>query len=385
MKKFCPLPFVGIEADTMSDCKVCCLSTETLPGIDLRKNTLSEAFHSPYMQEMRRRFLAGEQPKNCVRCWDEEDAGRTSKRMHSINKHKSVGISPSIKNPKMQTLDLKLGNICNLKCRICGSRSSSKWAAEEIAVNNGDDTARRNLINGRWVRESPRFWEDLRDVVENVKLLEFTGGEPFLIDEHFELLAYIVEQGLAKDIEIHYNTNLTTLPKQGLELWPHFKEVEIAVSVDDVGRRFEYQRYGSDWELAMANLDALRQLRSTSNNIKLQICLTVNAYNFFYIDEMCEWIPKQEFDFVYFNLLHSAEHFSIKNLNARAKFLINSKYHAYDGLYADEIRNLLAFMNSEKDGNTDNLVKLTKKFDISRNQKLSDDHPEIAAAIGYDE
>jgi sulfatase maturation enzyme AslB (radical SAM superfamily) len=248
MNRFCPLPFLGIEATPMGQARACCISTENIPDIDLRNNTLSEAFDSAYMQNLRQRFVAGEQPENCVRCWDEEAVGRTSKRMHTLDRYKSVSIVPSITDPRIQTLDLKLGNICNLKCRICGSFSSSKWAAEEIAMYDKNQTARDNLANGRWVRESPRFWQDLDVVLKDIKIIEFTGGEPFLIGEHFDFLDRIVTKGYAGSIEIHYNTNTTLIPEEGLRLWPHFKRVEIALSIDDTGDRFEYQRYGAVWQ-----------------------------------------------------------------------------------------------------------------------------------------
>ena len=34
--------------------------------------------------------------------------------------------------PMLKIIDFKLGNVWKLKCRICGSWSSSKWAQEEI-------------------------------------------------------------------------------------------------------------------------------------------------------------------------------------------------------------------------------------------------------------
>ena len=380
MSNFCPLPFLSIEADPMGKCKVCCLSTETIPDIDLRKNTLTEAFNSDYMQNMRQAFIDGDMPTNCNRCWDEESAGRTSKRQHSIARLKDIADI----NGGLQFLDLKLGNICNLKCRICGSFSSSKWAAEEIAIYPNNQTARDNLERGRWPRESAAFWDDLKNILANVKYFEFTGGEPFLIDEHFDLLQFAVDNDYAKNIEIHYNTNTTQLPSRGLELWPHFKMVEIAVSIDDMGPRFEYQRYGASWIKAVENLEALRQLRANSHNIKLQLCLTVNVQNFYYIDEMCKWIPEQKFDFVYFNVLHDSWYYSIKSLNARAKFLINEKYYNYTGLYADEIHNLLRFMNQDKGSDCSKLVEILKQSDIQRGQKFSDHHKEMAIAIDYE-
>ena len=368
----------------MGKARACCLSTEDIPDIDLRHNTLTEAFNSKYMDDLRKKFVNWEQPSNCQRCWDEEAAGRTSKRMHSEHKLRSLGIDTNRLYPhKLQFLDLKLGNICNLKCRICGSFSSSKWAGEEIAMYSKNQTARDNLANGRWVRESPRFWEDLREIMRDVKYIEFTGGEPFLIEEHFDLLAAVVYMNLANDIELHYNTNTTVVPKMGLELWPHFKRVEIAVSIDDMGERFEYQRYGTKWEETLANLDSFKRLRDGSRKITLQICATVNALNVYYLDDLARWISEQGFDFVYFNMLHSAEHFCIKNLNARAKFLVNSKYHDYAGPYAGEIQNILNFMNQGEGSDCSKLVNVLKSSDEQRGQKFSDSHQEMATAIGY--
>lgn len=385
MKHFCPLPFVSVEATPMGKSRACCLSTEDIPDIDLRHNTLTEAFNSKYMDDLRKKFINREQPSNCQRCWDEEAAGRTSKRMHSENKLRSLGIDTTTLWPhRLQFIDLKLGNICNLKCRICGSFSSSKWAAEEISLYPDYLTARKNMEDGRWVRESPRFWEDLKEVVKNVKYFEFTGGEPFLIDEHFDLLAAVMMMGHAQNIEIHYNTNTTTVPKMGLELWPHFKHVEIALSIDDMGPRFEYQRYGADWKQTLSNLETFKQLRSDSKNITLQICTTVNALNVYYLDELCDWIARQKFNFVYFNMLHDGQQFNIKNLTAEAKSLINSKYADYRGPYAKDIGNIMNFMNQGDSTDGQRLLQVLRDSDRHRKQKFSDHHPEMARAIGYE-
>lgn len=387
MNNFCLLPFVSLEADPMGKCKVCCLSTVTIPDIDLKTNTLTEAFNSDYMRNLRRQFLNGEHPDECERCWTEEASGRTSKRMHTtIRLQKILEGKSFIKDTdgELIFLDLKLGNICNLKCRICGSFSSSKWAQEEIDIHKNNKTARENLENGRWPREAENFWKDLTDLLSNTKYFEFTGGEPFLIDEHFDLLAIAVEMGYAKDIELHYNTNTTTFPKRGLELWPHFKLVEIALSIDDMGERFEYQRFGTKWETTLENLERFRQLRQNNKNIKLQLCLTVNALNVYYIDEICQWIPKQKFNYVYFNVLHDAWYFSIKHLTEKAKDVVYEKYKDYNGPYADEVKNLMTFMNRGMSSDGTDLVKVLKQSDKQRNQKFSDHHSEIAEAIGYE-
>jgi MoaA/NifB/PqqE/SkfB family radical SAM enzyme len=281
-------------------------------------------------------------------------------------------------------LDLKLGNICNLKCRICGSYSSSKWAQEEIDIYPGNTTAKSNLVEGRWPRESKEFWEDLNDLLPHIRYMEFTGGEPFLIDEHFDLLQRAVDAGLAGDIEIHYNTNTTTVPARGLELWPHFKLVEIALSIDDIGARFEYQRYGASWSTALANLDKFYALRANTGNIRLQICLTVNALNVYYLDELADWISYQSFEYVYFNVLHDAWYFNVRNLNDSAKKLVTDKFKDYVGPYRNDVVNVIEFMNQGQGSDCAKLIDVLRNSDSQRKQHYRDHHSEMARAIGYE-
>ena len=139
-EKICMLPWISIETSPTGTVRPCCLAKDEIVREDgtnynLKENTLEEAYHSPYMRNLREQFLAGQKPETCQRCWDEEAAGRVSKRMNSRIRLKEYydQVDWSNLNPdQLWFIDLKLGNICNLKCRICGSWSSSKWAQEEI-------------------------------------------------------------------------------------------------------------------------------------------------------------------------------------------------------------------------------------------------------------
>lgn len=390
MSNLCILPWISLETSPLGTVRPCCLNTQELRDVDrrvirLKEVTLSDAFKSPDLKSLRESFIKDERPVSCRKCWDEEDAGRVSKRMNSINRLRNLigNIDFTKTDGELIFLDLKLGNICNLKCRICGSYSSSKWAQEEILIQGNNYTAKRNLELGRWPQETNLFWQDLHHILPGIRYLELTGGEPFLIQEHFDLLRYAVDNGYAKDIELHYNTNGTQLPKEGFELWPHFKTVEIAFSVDDVGKRFEYQRYGAKWNQVKNNVEQFVAFKKQHANIVLQTCTTVNVFNFYYLDDVCKWISEQGFDFIYFNVLHEAWYYSIKSLNAATKKMINTKYAAYDGPYKDEITNLLAFMNKGIDTECTALVGKIRDSDVQRKQRLTDDHRELAEAIGY--
>ena len=394
-EKICMLPWISIETSPIGTARPCCLADDeiTKPNgtkYTLRENTLEEIYHSEYMQNLRKEFLAGNKPETCRRCWDEEAAGRVSKRMNSRIRLKEYydSIDWNNLNPnQLWFIDLKLGNICNLKCRICGSWSSSKWAKEEIDYVPGIDRkthlAYKFLQDGAWPRESEVFWDNLKQLLPNIKYFEFTGGEPFLIQQHFDLLEYAVEHGYAKNIEIHYNTNGTVFP-DSYHLWGHFKHVEVAFSIDNTKAKFEYERYGASWTEVQENLTKFDQLRGPK--FSTQLCLTVNVQNVYYLPEICDWIDSQTFDHIYFNMLHDPWHMNIGYMTKKAKTLVLDKLteSAISPKYKSEILRVSQFIRNGQGSDGQEFLRKMQQTDAYRAQSFLDTHLEIARAMGYD-
>jgi MoaA/NifB/PqqE/SkfB family radical SAM enzyme len=396
--KFCVLPWVSLEASPIGTVRPCCLADDELVDNSGTKFSLLTADfediqNSNSMRSLREQFLAGEQPQTCRKCWNEERAGRTSKRMHTLNRLKHViGDEPWTTDAKsLMFLDLKLGNICNLKCRICGSWSSSQFATEELNDMHPDDDKKKTypyqmLRAGAWPRENTQFWQQIDSVLNDIRYIEFTGGEPFMIKEHFTMLQGIVDRGIAHQVEIHYNTNGTQYPAEAIEIWRHFKTVEIAFSIDDLGARFEYQRTNAVWSEVEQNIQRFRLLRRQLPNIQLQCCSTVNVFNIHYIDQLAAWIVQQEFDFVYWNIMHDAWYFSIGCLPAPAKTALEHHLRTADvpAVYREEFDRIIDFM--QRGATTDGFMTRMKIRDLDRKreQNMLDTQPEMAALLGYD-
>ena len=328
----------------MGTYRPCCVYKETIPDLSVQQgHTIADAQHSDYMVNLRQQFMNGEQPKGCQQCWDEEKVlGRSSKRRSSQIKLKDVHVTYDETGVEPIFLDLKLGNICNLKCRICGSWSSSKWAQEEIDIADGDNNlARQQLKDGQWPRKTPHWWTSLEDALPFVEYLEFTGGEPFLIAEHFDLLRELVDKGLAKNIDIHYNTNGTSLPATGIELWPHFRHVEITFSIDDTGERFEYQRFGARWKDVDQNV---RRAMNIGENISLQICTTFNVQNAYYWPETAQWIEDVGVKDVHLNILHEPPQFCLRNISQEAKEVIAAQMRKATASWPHSVEGIIGFM-----------------------------------------
>lgn len=395
--KFCVLPWISLEASPVGTVRPCCLALDEVTDdqgekFRLRSNSLRQIQDSQYMQNLRQEFLDGRQPQTCRRCWQEERAGRKSKRMHTLDrlKHMEVDATWTQDAKPLIFLDLKLGNICNLKCRICGSWSSSQYAAEEIKFNRKEETrasfAYQMLQEGAWPRESDGFWQDLDRYLDDIRYIEFTGGEPFMIQEHFHLLQKLVDTGHAPQIEIHYNTNGSIWPEDADRIWQHFKHVEIAVSIDDIEQRFEYQRTNAKWPEVVENVKKFKALRDRSTNIELQFCCTINVFNVYYLEHVAKWMLAQGFDYIYWNMMHDVYYFSISTLPDAAKTQITKILLAADvpDIVKYEFGLVVDFMNRGNSLNGSLLKMNIRDLDFKRGQNLAQVEPEFARLIEYD-
>jgi MoaA/NifB/PqqE/SkfB family radical SAM enzyme len=395
-EKFCVLPWVSLETSPIGTVRPCCLAEEEIVDdagtkFDLNTAEFGKIQRSAYMQDLRQQFLDAKQPQTCRKCWREENAGRTSKRMHTLDrlKHMIPDQEWTQDAKPLMFLDLKLGNICNLKCRICGSWSSSTFATEELQFTDRDATKQsvhyRMLRAGAWPRENPVFWTEIDQIIDQIQYIEFTGGEPFMIQEHFDLLQRLVDRGVAGQVEIHYNTNGTQWPEQAEAIWQHFRTVEIAFSIDDVGERFEYQRSNAVWSEVVANIERFQSIRIKHPNIRLQICATVNVFNVYYLEHLANWISQHEFDFVYWNMMHEAYYFSIATLPERAKQAIAQQLSSanVEPGSKQEFDRIVDFMNNGASLDGQILRMQIANLDRRRQQNLADVEPEFATLIDY--
>jgi len=395
--KFCVLPWVSLEASPIGTVRPCCLADDEIVDNNNQKFSLmtadfSDIQNSNHMRTLREQFLAGEKPQTCRKCWNEERSGRTSKRMHTLERMKHMGITSdwTADAKPLMFLDLKLGNICNLKCRICGSWSSSQFATEEINQLPREEQKQsfpyQMLQAGAWPRENSQFWSEIDQHLNDIRYIEFTGGEPFMIREHFDMLQGIVDRGIAHQVEIHYNTNGTHYPDKAEHIWKHFKTVEIAFSIDDIGERFEYQRTNADWAAVLDNITSFQYLRTQMPNLQLQCCSTVNVFNVRYIDQLANWIAMQGFDFVYWNMMHDAWYFSIATLPESAKndIILHLESANVPAQWRDEFDRICDFMR--RGASTDGFMLRMKVRDLDRKrgQNLAVVEPEFAALIDYD-
>ena len=305
---------------------------------NITRNTIDEYTNSKFLFDIKDTMVKGEWPDGCIRCKTEEDSNIKSKRQLDYERWKTE-FDNYTEDKGYIVASIAFGNTCNLKCRICGSWSSSKWAQEEMDYGE-NPVARKNLTEGGWPKKQPQFFDDIKDNLAHAEYFEFTGGEPFMIKNHFKILMYCVEKGYAKNIDIHYNTNGTQLPPQDIfDLWSYFKRVEIAFSIDDVGEQFEYQRHPAKWREVNQNLVKFKERKT--KNMEFQICTTINIFNIFSLAKIALWVAQYQPNYFYVNTCFEPDIFNIQTLPKQIKNIVNSRYNMLK-----DFQPTLRFMNS---------------------------------------
>ena len=424
---FCPIPwnFQAIRAN--GDMRVCCQANVTKNQGVIRhsdgtaynagRDVLVDARNTDMMKTMRLNMLSGVWNEECGRCKNEETSGLVSRRSYEneqwkmdVNdvraKTKQDG-SIDVEDFPVVYYDLRFGNFCNLKCRMCGPTDSNAWYGDWIKLtgsNKFKDTSGvmeivdDNVAAFNWPEYEP-FWEQLEANIHNIEHVYFAGGEPMLIERHYDFLERCVEKDAAKHIIVEYNTNMSTLPTRVTKLWENFKQVRIGASIDGMGAMQEYQRHPAKWG---KTLDNLRKVDALPDNIFGWFAFTVTAYNVNHMIDFMKWklteskLRKINFTnkrpIITHHVAHHPKHLNVRVLPEQYKKEVAQRFEEFvqwvkDNKFNEHVikqaeaisKGVTSYMNSDNyyDTHWSEFVKYTKQLDVIRNENLIDVEPKF--------
>jgi hypothetical protein len=109
------------------------------------------------------------------------------------------------------------------------------------------------------------------------------------------------------------------------------------------------------------------------------------VFNVLYLEDVANWIDQQDFDFVYWNMMHEAYYFSISTLPDSVKTAVVSKLSAANVSESTrkEFDNIIKFMNGGASMDGFMLRMKVADLDRKRNQNLQTVEPEFAKLIEY--
>ena len=402
----CDLPWKHLSVHPHGNCSICCvadhsyLGSQALVGEDATLNVLNVStdsiesiVNSDSYKTIRKEMLEGKKPLACKTCWDVEESGGRSKRVRDsvfdVNFDEITRSDGSIE-VDLSNIELRLGNFCNLKCRSCNAESSTSWIDDYYKLkdkiplpSNFDKLKKSKWTNYNWV-EDIEFYNRLIKNSPNIRQLHISGGEPFLVHKHFYLLEKLVEDNLAKDIDIFYITNGNYNFKKlipVLDKLNNFREVYISFSLDDIWDRNAYIRKLSNFKLTIDNIKNFLN----NYNFHYTITQTISTYNFLYCEELSQYLLSEglynlegtgKIPRIIPNHVHAPAY---QNATVIPKKIRQKKLDSIKNLVHKEIYNDLygRYYNSPNNNELTNFFKVTNAVDEVRKEKMRDYFPEL--------
>lgn len=402
---FCVMPWINLSTEKDGSTRPCCKYAMVDRYVDynlpsLRDKPLKDIWNDGEWQRLRQAFIDGKQPLECQTCWKEEAAGLLSMRqMFTLDRGWEKELAErydftSTVSPQPFALDLKLSNVCNLKCRICGPMSSSQFMKEaksfypiehQYLIDNADYYLSNKITQNEENRAEFIKWAPY------IRHVEIFGGEPMVSEENFQILEMLEQYGDPAQTSLLYNTNTTIINKKAAKLWEKFKHVRLSLSIDDTGRRFEYQRYPSKWEEVKQNIDFYHSLYEKVNLTVTLFC-SVNNYNVFYLPEyhrfmFNEYVSKFKNTTMYYNLVHHDPWWCITNLPEKVKPTIARRLNGIISSHHTQqyppFSKIADFMNSAKSEPEmwAQFINRTKRFDQIRKNSFTKTFPEFVSLL----
>ena len=322
-KTFCALPFHQMTVMNDGKVRLCCRSEVNITSdgrdLSLHHATLGQIWNSDYLRSVRRRMLSGLGVQDCLQCYATEAGGATSLRQvmnarfaslldatgeEELLKRTEGCLDSGDNMPFPSALHLWLGNHCNLKCRMCSPMFSSRIAADAVhaAWFGGPEGA---AVYG-WQED---VFEEILQHAKYVKLIQFSGGEPFIHRTFRDILRKLVETRDAAHIELYITSNGMTHSGELSSLLAHFPSVELGISVDGLGTLQEYIRFPSQWDALKQNISSFQK-----DKVPISIRPTVQAYNVFGLLDVARWCDTNGLRFVLDNILSAPGFLSLDML-----------------------------------------------------------------------
>jgi MoaA/NifB/PqqE/SkfB family radical SAM enzyme len=292
-KTFCMIPWVHLHTSPLGVAAPCCISesASTVNGMgNAKTQSFMELVNSEKMKQLRVDMVNEVSNTECTKCYDQEQVDVKSFRQDTNSKYNhyyeealaNTTSEGEVTQFNMKYFDIRFSNICNFKCRSCGSEFSTQWEQEDI---------KSKVSYARIIpkNDNPKFLQEVVDQIQFMDTAYFAGGEPLITEEHYILLEEMIKQKRT-DIQLRYNTNLSNLKfkdKDLLSLWKHFNHrIDISASIDHYGERAEYIRHGTNWSTVEENFAAVKK----TPYINLTMNTVLSVFNLLTIHEFYQYL-----------------------------------------------------------------------------------------------
>jgi len=407
-KIFCMAPWVHTHIWPNGDVYPCCMADTHRPVANYKtEGDLKSVWNSEKYKSLRKNMINGVESSECNKCYEQEKHGKynlrkqlTDEYAHLYDVVTQTQENGYLDSLELRYLDIRFSNICNLTCRTCGPDLSSSWGVERAA--KFPEMKIPSFVRIESSSKNKEFWDDLSQYIEKVDRIYFAGGEPLLMQEHYNILEYLIKREQF-DIKIYYNTNFSTFDFKGtsiLEYWKKFNKIVVCASLDGSYEKGEFIRKGLKWDTVVENRIRMKE---ECPNVRFILAPTVSVFNADHVlDFYNEWLELglvDEYD-IQFNVLLFPDAYRIALLPDDIKTKIvnqidgiiektdialtlpNSKRHSIVTQFVSEIQQFKNALLSKIDKNDQErlIIELNNRInelDTDRNESTWDMFPDL--------
>ena len=310
-KPFCIAPWTTINISSTGKIRPCCYVKNFSFGSIYNGDTISSVWNDTSTINFREKMFDDIPPVECIRCVNSEKELGSSRRTfyndYFTKKFLSgihIDYNTTCSLDTLKHIDLSLGNMCTLQCKMCGSWGSNKWYSDDKIL--GDEFDR--IVHKPTCHTINQF-NDIFD--KNLKYtgIDFKGGEPFIHPEHNLILTKLIETGRSNEISLHYMTNGTRIDFKCIELLTKFKNVKLSFSIEGSGKLYQYIRGGTDNTFDQIISNAKR-VKSISDKIDVNFSCTLMIYNMFNINTLVNTLAEEGFRVALDNVVENPKYLS---------------------------------------------------------------------------
>jgi hypothetical protein len=369
MKSLCLVPWTSIDIRPNGTIAPCCKYRETPEEkLNITQVSIDDYTNSTFLKKIKDTMLQNKWPEGCFRCKQEEASGIKSKRILDYERW-PVEFDTYNEDKGYIIAAIAFGNTCNLKCITCHSGASSLWRKEYFDIYGIDNAPVDKLSSDA---------SEIYDAMPNIIHLDIPGGEPFLseIKKQKRLLQRYIDSGQSKDITLHYTTNGQIFPGQEWwNLWQNFKEIDMQLSIDGVGKRYEYIRFPAKEGTIEKNIQLYIEKEKTNNNLRLSVSHTVSSYSIYYLTEFFDWCEQVGLPRPWCGVVNTPKHMrpqvfpqAIKNKIIKH---LNSSRHQDVHTWATYLT------NNDSSGHYEKFLQITDAHDRYRKLSFANTFPEV--------
>lgn len=293
MPKLCSAPYVGIQIDTDKTVRACCMAKAYKDdnGNNLKFTadfSWDKLKKSKSYKEITQKLDNGIYPEECKACeTDPIPVAKTYLRRYDVELYS--------KEPKLKYIDLRLSNLCNLRCRMCHPGASNQIQKDYNSYAErdlGDDYLNEYFQNRTYEEDKRYIIHDPKDVIkrldwQDLQELAFYGGEPLLIKEYQVVMNHLIENDYAKNVVYKMHTNCTKWTQEYQDMMNKFKNQVVYFSMEGVGPVNDYIRNPSRWKTLEDNF--LKYITNCKHGY-FGISIALTPITLFYLHEVVEWV-----------------------------------------------------------------------------------------------